>query len=210
MKLKFDLVLFDFDGTLIDTIPASYEAVRTIFRRLSLTPPSLIEYCEHYMPPYLEFYQKRGVNISDEQIWRWYKEIANHHTADLFPEVPSVIDHRTGPLVNLRIGIVSSQKKSVIVDQLKRGGIHKHFSWVKGEAHDKNEAIHEIVTEAHGRLATTLFVGDFGHDIIHAKKAGVTSVGITRGLPTREMFDRLGATYCIENLNQLIPIVLDG
>ena len=52
-------------------------------------------------------------------------------------------------------------------------------------------------------------IGDRSHDIIGAKKTGLSSIGVLYGFGTRQEFEESGADYIAADFNELKSILLD-
>jgi len=133
------LVLFDFDGTLIDSIPLSYAAIHGIFQKLNLEPPPFEAYIDEYSPPFMGFWQRRGVTVPEETLWKWYHEVSDHLHASMFGDV--FVNLAKLSCRGASLGVVSGQVGSVITKHLAENGIQYLFKTVFSNITDKAEAI---------------------------------------------------------------------
>ncbi|MCL5781915.1 MAG: HAD hydrolase-like protein, partial [Patescibacteria group bacterium] len=133
-----DVLVFDFDGTLSDSIPSAYSAICAVFDAHELPHPLLEEVIEHLAPPFVDFYYKRGVPrlFSPEKIWEIYKPLANHGGARLFGDaVPTLSSFRR---LGHRLALVTSQTRSVIAPLLESPGIAGLFDRIETDAMPKH------------------------------------------------------------------------
>jgi len=200
------VLIFDADGTLVDSIERfSYPGVCEVFRQSGVPEPSFEDYCEHFSAPFTEYYRSRGITASREQIYEWYHTKARHAEAPLFADVAPILRILSRVELECTLAVVSAQRSSVLVRQLE--SVSRHFDLIVGEQEDK---AHEIsrVREMHTLPSErVLYIGDFCSDVRDARRAGVTSVGITRGRKTRHVLERAGAHHVIDHLEGLLGLL---
>jgi HAD superfamily hydrolase (TIGR01509 family) len=128
--LKFDSILFDFDGVLADTEPIHYQCWLEI-----LAP--------HGLQPTWEFYQRECIGISDrqmvetiappplfEEVWPKYENKKALFREKLtlvspfMPETVALIQELAG---HYKLAVVSSSNRTEIEPPLIRGGIRQYF-----------------------------------------------------------------------------------
>ncbi len=198
-------IVFDVDGTLVNNARRLYRSTARIFRLCGLPEPSFREYCAEFGAPYMNFYRKRGVKVSDNQIWVWYNEHMDAFTHDLFSDVSSVLEllHRN----HFFLGVVSGQRTAVLQALFQRYRIEHFFTHVQGEQEDKVPALRRFCRAHQLTPSAVWYVGDFVSDMMHAKEAGLCPIGITRGNNTVRVLKRAGAKRCITHLSDLLPLV---
>jgi len=197
------LLVFDFDGTIFDSMPHIHRGVSNVFTCCGLPVPSIREFLIHLKPPYTAFYKERGVTLPNEEIDRLFVEKANEPGATLFPDaVPTVIRLAAKGHV---LAIVSGNYRTRVEQVLTEAGIIQHFSSIRGECESKTKAIETVIQELGFSKAETLMIGDSVLDIEHATDVSVRSVGIIR-YPGLDGLDRYligaGAIGCIKALSE--------
>lgn len=204
MYSSMSLLIFDFDGTMFDSMPHIHRGLTNVFTRCGLPVPSVQEFLIHLRPPYTSFYKKRGVTLSDEEIDRLFLEKANEPGATLFPDaVPTIIRLAAQGHV---LAIVSGNYRTRVEQVLTDAGIIRHFSGIRGECESKTAAISAVIHELGFSKADALMIGDSVLDIEHATSISVRSVGIIRYPGLKDMSKHLieaGATSCINALSEL-------
>jgi phosphoglycolate phosphatase-like HAD superfamily hydrolase len=200
-----DTVLFDFDGTLIDSVGPMYDGACNVFRMSQLAIPSFAEFCETCESPFLGYYRKRGVTAPTQDITRWYDEAARLKERPFFPDTVSTIIALAGR--GVLMGIVSANRRDKIVRLAEEAGIEDFMEVIVGGAHDKVDPIKNFCGQRGIVPRNTLFVGDFVSDVRDAKLAGVIAVGITRGRDVANVLKRAGADYVITDLRELLNLL---
>jgi phosphoglycolate phosphatase len=198
-------VLFDYDGTLLDSVEEVYRGTCNVFRKSGFLEPTFETFFETYDSSWKIFYRKHGIEISLEKIAEWYFEVARPEECYFFNDVNDVIDILATR--GVLMGIISAHYKDKIVDRCREIGLNKHMRTIIGRANDKVEFILDFCREHGVNPAETYYVGDFISDVRDAKKAGVVAVGITRGKETSEILRRHGADHCISNLHELLRLL---
>ncbi len=207
MYLNKTLVIFDFDGTLLNSISGAYRGTCSVFEREGLNTPSFEEFSLGFKPPYLDFYRVRGVQAAESDIYDQYHSIAHHEEAVLFPDTEEVIKklYAHGCLM----AVVSSQRQKVL-DMHCNGVLREFFTHVIGDVEYKAPVIKSLVKRLGCRPQDVFYVGDFVSDVSAALEAKVVPVGITRGFPARQSLVEAGAKFCIDRLEELVPIVIQS
>lgn len=183
----FDVVAFDFDGTLADTTEAIVTTVCATLAALELAP---IER-QHLLPligiPLREAF--RGVGVADTHLTACvsrYRELfwAASPTVALFPGAARCLEDLRA--LDLGLAVVSSRGRSslrTLIDQL---GVTTHFQLILGEedAPNKKPAPDLVLaTAAHFGVPPSriLVVGDTTYDIEMGHAAGARTCAVTYG-----------------------------
>ncbi len=83
-------------------------------------------------------------------------------------------------------------------------------SFLDGRRTDKAELIQTALSLLDGDLNSTVMVGDRKFDILGAKKAGITAVGVTYGYGDREELEKAGADVIADSVQDLSQLLLDN
>ena len=91
-------------------------------------------------------------------------------------------------------------------------GIADYVSYILGaddvkEAKPKPEPVLKALAKTHFDASETLVVGDMAVDIQMGANAGAKTCGVTWGNGTRDELERVGATFIIDRIEDLIEIV---
>ena len=188
---KIECVIFDLDGTLLDSRECSIKATKAAFTEIGLKVPSEIV-IEHYMGiPIEESFFKMSEQPLDQEtatelirIFRTYYQTYEESTLNVFPEIPHVLEilmKRKVPCF-----VVSSKKTAVVKRNLAAQSLVAFFEEIIGSdavSHYKPhpEGIDKVVTHYQFDPTRTIMVGDAIFDIQMGKAAGVKTIAVTWG-----------------------------
>lgn len=208
-------VLFDFDGTLVQTRVSSWEVFRGVSQQFDLGidhPDAFFDLCRDNL-----FESLRRLCGSEERAEEVKTEFYNRLEADyapnLVPGITSVIQALTP---HCPLSVVSSNSMSVIRRILTGANLGYCFSHVFGGdvIESKKDAIHQLLGDAatgFGRHcqgsyaedtaprqvdpASTVLVGDTAGDMAEARAAGIRAVGVSWGMHSAEELIAAGAEF---------------
>jgi HAD superfamily hydrolase (TIGR01549 family) len=173
-------VLFDLDGTLLDSFPTHYTAYEAMFSRFDIAMSKEL-FLSTYSPNWYRTYEAFGLG---EKHWAaaneiWLSEAAKH-LPHLFPGVEDVLRELN---TSFTLGIVTSGSKGRVFSDLARTGISGRFSVVvTGDDVAEPKPAPEGLETALDRLALSageaVYVGDAHADFEMARAAGVRFFGV--------------------------------
>ena len=217
---KYAAVIFDLDGTLIDSIEAYYQDLREIFRRMNLPPVPKAEILRVMrsglspwdslipsdIPNRKEFLQ-RCITI-DKEIWPTIYQ----QEARLFPGSYPTIEVLSKK--GIKIGIVTSgwQENNEINQLLSKEGVTFYIDAIvmKHDTPLPKPAPDPIILCLE-RLAVeptlSVYVGDAPDDIRAGKAARTKTVAVLSGVGTLETLQPLNPDWIIQGVEE-IPNIL--
>ncbi|HEY6097920.1 MAG TPA: HAD-IA family hydrolase [Anaeromyxobacter sp.] len=206
-------VLFDLDGTLVDTIPFILAAVRHAFEGYGRCPTDA-EWIAGIGTPLRTQLASFARRPEDEQaLFDRYRAfwLAHHdERTRCFPgarEVVEELSRRGHP-----IGIVTAKTEQGAHRTLRHTGLLPFVQAVVGADSCANAKPHpEPVLLALARLgaapAAALLVGDSPHDVAAAKAAGARAAAALWGACTREALARAGADFFVNDVREVPALV---
>jgi pyrophosphatase PpaX len=207
-------VLFDLDGTLIDSIGLLLECVHHTFegRTPATTDDEWIAGIGTPLRKQLAAYTSNDDEI--EQLVDRYRNYQREHHDRMtwaFPGVTETLlelERRGHPM-----GIVTSKSNEMMDRGLEWVGIMRHMQTRIGMDNAKKHKpdpfpVLMALEELGYSTDEAVFVGDSPHDIASGNAAGVISIAALWGPFTREQLEPLKPTRLIESITEL-PSVLD-
>ncbi|HJP88569.1 MAG TPA: HAD-IA family hydrolase [Candidatus Limnocylindrales bacterium] len=179
-----DAIVFDWDGTLIDTLPAIYEANRLVLAEHGLPfDPDL--YRAAYVPDWRLMYHRLGV--PDDKLehvgLRWLELYRLAGEASLLPR--SAESLRRLSEAGYVLGLVTAGDRDVVTEQIQRLGVDAYLT-VRVFGNDEfspkphpDPLLHVLERlERRDRVATARYIGDVPDDMRMARAVGAIGVGI--------------------------------
>lgn len=181
-------VLFDLDGTLIDSIQLILDSYHHTLAAHGLPPRSDNDWLEGVGTP-LRVQLRRWAD-STEQLDRLvatYREynLANHdRMVTVYPGVPEMV--RAVRATGRRTGVVTSKTREGTLRGLRRAGLESEIELIVGADDVERPKPHpEPVLRAMNLLgadpASTVYVGDSIHDMHSGRAAGVRTAAVLWG-----------------------------
>jgi pyrophosphatase PpaX len=206
-------VLFDLDGTLIDSVPLIVASMQHAFAGRERAP-TVKEWVALIGTPLEAMIRRWGEDEADVAILRErYKEHqwANHDgMVRAFPGVPEVLDVLTAR--GVRMAVVTSKLEPSARRSLEFLGLSRHFEAVVGlESTVRHKPDPEPVRFAMARLeavaSDAAFIGDSPHDVLAGNAAGVVTVAALWGPFTRDELAVARPRAWAENASDLLPVL---
>jgi pyrophosphatase PpaX len=204
-------VLFDLDGTLIDSVPLIVASMQHAFAGRA-DAPSVKEWVALIGTPLDAMIRRWGGDEADVALLKErYKEHQwAHHDAMVraFPGIPEALDALTAR--GVRMAVVTSKLEPSARRSLEFLGLARHFEAVVGlESTARHKPDPEPVRYALGVLSAppgeAAFVGDSPHDMAAGNAAGVATVAALWGPFTRAELAVAGPRAWAERAGDLLP-----
>lgn len=173
MEIKPAIILWDFNGVLLDDDIAVYSAMKALFDERGLVFVTIDDF-RHRMSNHWSYYRMMGLDLTDEEMSREFFERYESTRCDL----TAGVDHTLGVLgdMGIRCGVVSAYPQAMLETRLAQLGIAYHFEQVFGGTYDKVEGIQTVCARMEVPTRLSWYVGDIISDVRHARKADSISV----------------------------------
>ncbi|MEE8349470.1 MAG: HAD family hydrolase [Acidobacteriota bacterium] len=219
------VVLFDIDGTLIDSAGAGGRALRSALaehysftdgtdgvRFDGKTDPQIVReilsrhgseelYSEEEMPRFFSLY----LSFLREEL----SAGENFQVLSGVRELVGVLDRDENFLMGLATGNIQEGAQL----KLDRAGLSTLFPFggFGSDSEDRTEltrtAVRRAHDRAHGQVEKVFIIGDTPRDIIHGKEAGATTVAVASGNYSLESLQGYKPDLAIKSLSPIQPIV---
>jgi phosphoglycolate phosphatase-like HAD superfamily hydrolase len=195
-----DAIVFDWDGTLCDSLPAIYDANRKVLEEYGLAFDDE-RYRAAYTPDWRVMYQRLGVPEASTEAAgrRWVELYAELGGYGLFPRVPESLERLVA--AGFVLGLVTAGARDVVTAELERFQIaHLITSRVYGTdpiaAKPHPDPLLRVLRELDRaeRVATARYVGDVPDDMRMARAVGAIGIGIEGPMASRAILLQAGAS----------------
>jgi HAD superfamily hydrolase (TIGR01662 family) len=205
-----ECVLFDWDGTLLDSFEADAQAYRHMFNALGL-PWSMELLKQHYSPNWHRVYSAARLPRSkwDEADRLWMK-FYRKHRPELQPGAMRVLRALERRYL---LALVSSGSRTRVRRQLREQAVaHMFRAKVCSEDAPQRKPHPAPLRMALDRLRIApevcIYIGDAPEDIEMAHRAGVRAIGVLGGSPVPERLRSASPDALIETIREL-PALLN-
>jgi len=210
----FDLLVFDFDGTLTDSIPPAIDAIQKMLS-MSGYPFKSKEEINKFVGfgeiPLISgsigTEDPEKIQAAMKIYFKNYMENGLKHIK-LYPNVRNMLE----ALGKKKKVIISNKRDEFIrkiLDYHKLAGCFDEVLGGDSAPCLKPDpcAINKIIKDNNIKLDRVLFVGDMTVDIETGKNAGVYTCAVTYGFDSREKLEKLNPDYIIDDAMELTKIV---
>jgi phosphoglycolate phosphatase len=210
-----DAIVFDWDGTLVDSLPAIFEANTQVLAEYGL-PFDMLRYRAAYVPDWRTMYQRLGVpdDHLDDAGSRWLELYRKAEGAALLPRVGESLERLAA--AGFVMGLVTAGHRDVVEEQLDKFQLGQFlpvrvFGTDDIAAKPHPEPLLRVLDQlgrAH-RIATARYVGDVPDDMRMARSVGSLGVGILSTIGTREDLIAAGASAVYPGVAAFVDDLLD-
>ncbi len=208
------LVLFDLDGTLVDSRPGIVHSLRLALQGAGITLPedhdftwcigaSLWKIFEHYMQTN-DRHRLEGAVASYRHIYR-DGPMFEYDIYDGVVQSLNDLKQRGTRIVIATAKVHEYAREIIAVSELDACIDHVYGSELDGRNVEKRDLIRMILHEEQIAAERTVMIGDRHHDIDGALANGVAAIGVTYGYGTVEELSHAHA--CVGHAGDLISAI---
>ncbi|SRR6266550_581025 len=203
---EINTLLFDWDGTLVDSAQLGQRAFEQSFATLGMTFDHET-YTRVYSPNWYSVYEAMGV---PKEQWERADELWIQHYGE---QNAQLVEGAKSTLTalrekNYRLGVVSSGSDCRVSRELKESGVAEVFEVVVCNEQMANKKPHPEGLQTAMRLIgcsaeETCYVGDSPEDIEMGRNAATYTVGVRSGYPTSWKLQSANPDVYLESLHEL-------
>jgi phosphoglycolate phosphatase len=205
--MNYDLVIWDFDGTLADTLSDAVTIYNDLAREHGLLPiedgeaardMTIVQFLRAHRIPY------RKVPFLMARFLATQKQSAE--PPRVFPGIASAVHGLKA--AGIRLGIVSSNDPETIARCLRQEGLTECFEFRVGcsRLFGKHRALRKAVRDAGVPVQRTLYVGDEVRDITAARKVGIGIATVIWGLNSAGLLHKFEPDHEVDEPGKLLRI----
>jgi pyrophosphatase PpaX len=218
VKLRFQnvkAILFDLDGTLVDSSEAIIKTVEKVLQSKGLTC-NRAKVARMIGLPLENIFSILAPNLSEQEIWQlvheYRKYYMKHHLENTIIHPSAQMVLRRLKAKGFKLGIVTTKYKEPVMDVLSHFDISGLFDViVTGYEVIRHKPAPDIVFEAAKRLGVNpeqcVVVGDSPLDVQAGKQAGAFTIALLSTTYTRRQLKSAKPTIVIEEF-EAIPNIL--
>lgn len=189
--LRYDVVIFDLDGTLIDSKKGITESIQYALKRMGIIEENLENLC-HFIGPPLKEELKKTYHLDDDDVSRciaYYRDrylSLGVYEMEIYDGVEKVLKRLKKE--NKIIAIATSKVESVLNVLLPTTFLGDYADYIVGAKEYGNaqnkELIIQSVREMIGKCRKSyscVMIGDTIFDILAARNIGIDAIGVSYG-----------------------------
>ncbi len=202
--MPYSRIIFDFDGTLVDTLAHSIAAFQRIAPRFRLNLD--FDLATARSLPTRELFKRMGVRFwtLPRLVRAFQDEVA--FEADRWKLFPGIADelHRLTHR-GCQLGILSSNREESIRTCLRSNGVEDRFAFIVGYPRffGKARALRRILKDHRIAPDSALYIGDETRDIQAAHRTRIASAAVIWGFHTEELLSELQPRFLLRNPTEL-------
>ena len=218
VKMMLDTIIFDLDGTLLNTLEDLKDSVNFALERSNL-PLRNINEIRAFVGNGIRLLVERAVpeNTDKETVDICFKDFCDYYKIHM--------EDKTAPYENINEMLDNVKKagyKTAIVtnkadfaaQDLCRRMFGDNIDFVVGSTDDRPnkpapDGVFYALEKLGSKLENTIFVGDADTDILTAKNAELPSIGVLWGFRDREIIENAGAEYIVDTVKNLEKLLVD-
>ena len=212
------LVIFDLDGTLLDTIADLAESANYALKQLGY-PTHPVDVIRTFVGNGINKLLERALPIheqTEENVMRMRSHFVPYydvHNADLSSPYPGIVNLLEDlQAKGIQIAVASNKYQAATVKLVKQYFPNIDFVEILGQREGINvkpdpTIVFDILKKAKVSCEETLYVGDSGVDMQTAINAGVDAVGVTWGFRPRAELESFRPMGLIDKAKELLDFI---
>lgn len=217
--MKFNSVVFDLDGTLLDTLGDLRDSVNFALLKNGL-PKRTTEEIRSFVGNGIRLLIERSVpentppEITDE-CFSDFKEYYKEHSAILTKPYDGIIDLMEElKSKGIKIAVVSN-KADFAVKTLMEDYFNALYDCAYGERagierKPAPDAVFGAISEMGGDLKNTVYIGDSEVDVETSKNANLPCIAVTWGFRDKKVLESLNPEYIVDSPSDILRIIERG
>lgn len=204
-------IIFDLDGTIIDSYPPITKAMKMAFKEMGISPPKDDEIRKMVGVPLNEIMSKfsNGAPQKGVELFRRFYEMEFRNGTRVIRGVRSVLKELKK---NYSLALVSNKHERFVKEIIKWKKLGLFFDFSVGESENlppkpSPRMLEMAINFQKLSPEECLFVGDTAVDYITAEKIGVEFVGVTTGSECAESLYTLRPSSLVPNLLEFLKMM---
>ena len=209
MNLNQIILIFDFDGTIADTLAFTINSASEISRKLKLLNEEKVNMEKFRSMDSREFFKELEIPTS-KLLWFMFKyqrklvhEIDDIKTFEGLDEVLHVMKNN-----GVKLGIVTSNSKRNVKKFLRKNNL-EYFDFVYSSLNyfRKDKMLKKAIEKFQMNKENVIYVGDEVRDIKAAKSIGIKVASVTRGYNFESVLSEYKPDFLIYRPKDLLNLI---
>lgn len=186
---NYKLIIFDFDGTIVDSSPGIYNTANYTVKKLGKKEETNIEKLNQFIGPPLKDCFKLTYDLEDDLVEEACDIYRDRYFEKGQYEV-HVFDHIEDVIKSLKdkgyiLAIATMKYKEIVLSMLEHLNLAKYFEYIDGTNIEgtkyKAQILNEILEHFNLEKTDAVLIGDTYHDETAAKEAEIDFLAVNYG-----------------------------
>lgn len=209
--MSINTVLFDFDGTLIDTNKLINKSFLYTFKKYGyhFTEEEVLQFNG---PPLKETFSKINSALADDMLLTYREHNTKYHDeyVKLFPYVKETLDLLKER--DFKLAIVSAKMRAGVEQGLEATDLKGYFDTVITIDDVTNpkphpEPVYQALKNLSAKPVEAIMIGDNYHDIEAGNNAGTKTAGVAWSVKGEAYLQQFKPTYMLKSMKDLLEIL---
>ncbi len=207
------LVVFDLDGTLIDSLHDIHRCVQMALRDCGLPGIPLEHIATFHGAPLHEFHAGLAPPVSLERFVTTYRALQDRHGLDTTRPFEGV-DSMLSALAGVPLAVASTKPTARVVEHVEKMGLAGHFAHLQGTDRPPYKPHPAVLLRVLARFpeadpGESWMVGDLPSDLEAGRAAGMRTLGVTfSGIPEADL-RAAGAADVVHDPGEIPSVLID-
>ena len=211
----YEYILFDFDGTVFDTVEGITKSVRYAINKIGLDA-ELSELRCFAGPPLTDMFMERfslSASAAEQAVTDFRERYLpiGLYECRVFPGIKALLSELRAS--GKRVGLATSKPQELAELLLKREGMLELFDVICGSSGEggggtKQQVLSRAMELISADAESTVLVGDTKYDVEGARLCSVPCIGVRYGYAAGGELERAGAIAIAEDMEQLRAMLL--
>ena len=209
-------ILFDLDGTLVDSGEGILKCAALALETLGKPMPSPAQMRTFVGPPLVDSFMRFGCSAEEAEeavrIYRSRYTVTGKYEGFVYPGIKALLQqlHVDG----CRLFVATSKPEATAIDVLTKFGLAPYFERIIGATFDRSRSTKsEVIAyllESVGDMDHVLMVGDTAFDVIGATAHRLPTAAVSWGYGDVQEMITAGAACIVDTTEQLYRFIKEG
>lgn len=217
------LIIFDLDGTLVDTLPDLAHCINLVMCELDLPEQEqqkVRKYIGNGIHRLMQDILSTELSVDPDEalVTRAFNSFIRHYQqhftseSSLYPNAAVVLKRLKSN--NIKLACITNKLEAFTLPLLKHFQIDNYFDLIlSGDSLKKKKPdafpLVFACTKLGVKVTDSVMVGDSENDMMAAKSAGMTSICVSYGYTNIGDIDKLSSDYVSDSFLQLLDFIVD-
>ncbi|NQV00985.1 MAG: HAD family hydrolase [Parcubacteria group bacterium] len=208
---KGNLIIFDFDGVIFDSIETFKDIYNKIHRKYNLPRAKSKKYISDLFSKNI-FEKLKKIGLTQKKIEQLINEVKI--SFEKKEDRNKIFDGISKAIIKIKqndnsLAIVTSNHRETVESFLKNHHLNKYFNLILGSesGFNKSKKINLAIKRLNSFKKYVYFISDTAGDIIEGKKVDVKTIAVTWGYNDRDMLSKANPDFICDNPKDLYKII---